>query len=151
MAEEQLSDEVHAHVTRLSAIADELVASGDLEKARQKYRAAFELLPEPREDWEAATWTIAAIGDTYFLEGKYDLSRDAFADAVRCAGGLGNAFIHLRLGQCCLELGDRERAADELARAYMAAGREVFENEDPKYFALVESVLKPPPGQDRLP
>jgi hypothetical protein len=60
-------------------------------------------------------------------------------------------FIHLRLGEIAFESGDRRRAADELARAYMGGGREAFATEDPKYLALVEEVLKPPKGQDRLP
>jgi hypothetical protein len=62
-----------------------------------------------------------AIGDLYFMAGKFEKSFGAFEDAVRCPGGLGNAFIHLRLGECCFELGQPDRAADELTRAYMGS------------------------------
>jgi hypothetical protein len=50
----------------------------------------------------------------------------------------------MRLGQCQFELGNKERAADELARAYMAEGSEIFKEEDPKYFAFLKTRLKPP-------
>ena len=66
-------------------------------------------------------------------------------------GTIGNPWVHLRLGQVKFELGDMKRAADELARAYMGGGRECLRDEDPKYFALVEEVLKTPPDMDRLP
>ena len=36
------------------------------------------------------------------------------------------------------------RANDELARAYMAAGKAIFDDEDPKYFNHLKTVLKPP-------
>jgi hypothetical protein len=68
-----------------------------------------------------------------------------------CPGTIGNPWVHLRLGQVRFELGQLELATDELARAYMGGGRDVFEGQDPKYFELVERVLEPPPGMDRLP
>ena len=33
-------------------------------------------------------------------------------------------------------------AADELARAYMGAGTEIFENDDPKYLEFLKTKLK---------
>ncbi len=32
----------------------------------------------------------------------------------------------------------------------MGAGREIFENDDPKYLAALATVMKPPAGQDSL-
>jgi hypothetical protein len=58
----------------------------------------------------------------------------------------GNPFLHLRLGQCRFELGDLDRAADELARAYMGDGEDVFEDEAPKYLAFLKTRLQPPSG-----
>ena len=145
-----MPDDIHDGVKQLCGEADDLADAGRFKEARDRYWAAFDLLPEPREDWEATTWIVAAIGDSFFLEKDYAHARDAFLDAVRCPGGLGNVFIHLRLGQCHYELGDERRAADNLTRAYMGGGREAFDQEDPKYFELLEQLLKPPAGQDRL-
>jgi hypothetical protein len=43
-------------------------------------------------------------------------------------------------------LGNELVALDELARAYMGAGKEIFQGEDPKYFELVKQNLKEPPS-----
>ncbi len=65
---------------------------------------------------------------------------------MHCPDAIGNPFIHLRLGQCQYELGNEEQAADELARAYMVAGDEIFDTDDPKYLEFIKSKIQPPPG-----
>lgn len=65
---------------------------------------------------------------------------------MHCPGAIGNPFLHLRLGQCQLELGNNDQAADELTRAYMAEGTTIFQDEDPKYLAFLKTQLKPPIG-----
>jgi tetratricopeptide (TPR) repeat protein len=126
----------------LCAQGDGLAAQKEFKQAFECYRDALNLVPEPVEDWEATTWILAAIGDLYFLMGNYEKAVRAFEDAVRCPGGLGNPFIHLRLGECHLELGHPERALDELLRAYMGGGRDVFQTEEPKYFEFLQSRVK---------
>lgn len=118
--------------------------------AFRAFRAALELLPEPVQNWNAAGWLLVAMGECAIRTGDFSAALAPLKDAMHCPGTIGNPWVHLRLGQCRLELGD-ERAADELARAYMGGGRALFEGVDPKCFALVEAVLKPPPGHDRLP
>lgn len=123
---------------------DDLADNGRYREAVEKYLQAFELLPEPKTDWEACTWLLAAIGDANFNSKNYEQASAALNDAMHCPGAIGNPFIHLRLGQSQFELGNLDRANDELARAYMGAGKEIFANEDPKYFAHLKTVLRPP-------
>jgi hypothetical protein len=52
-----------------------------------------------------------------------------------------NPLIHLRLGQLYHEGGKLEKAADELARAYMGAGGDIFIREDPKYFEFLKTKI----------
>lgn len=52
------------------------------------------------------------------------------------------AFIHLRLGQCQFELGERDRSADELTRAYMGDGMDILLQDDPKYLEFLESKIE---------
>jgi tetratricopeptide (TPR) repeat protein len=137
---------IHEEVTRLSADGDLLAEEGEYGEAVAKYIEALELVPEPRTEWEASTWLLTAIGDACFLAGGYPQARNALSDAMLCPGAIGNPFIHLRLGQAQLKLGNEERAADELARAYLKEGVAIFEDEDPKYLAFVKSKLAPPPG-----
>jgi len=59
--------------------------------------------------------------------------RGANFNAMHCPDAIGNPFLHLRLGQCQFELKALDRAADELMRAYMGGGPDLFKLEDPKY------------------
>lgn len=141
----ELSDETHEFIQALCKKGDALAKKGKYSAALEQYWAAWDLLPEPQTDWEAATWILAAIGDANFLGGDYVAGRDNLALAMNCPDAIGNPFLHLRLGQCQFELGNLDRAADELARAYMGAGSEIFEDAE-KYFAFLKTRLKPPGG-----
>jgi tetratricopeptide (TPR) repeat protein len=127
-----------------------LVAQRQFEQAYAFYVDALNLVPDPPEEWEATTWILAAVGDLYFLAGNMGRSVTAFEDAVRCPGGLGNPFIHLRLGECYFELDNLDRAADELTRAYMGGGREIFQKENNKYLQFLATRIRPPFGQAEL-
>ncbi len=150
MSEHTLDEALHGQIREFCAKGDALAEQREFEKAFGYYRDALNLVPEPMEDWEATTWILAAIGDLYFLDHKFEKCLRVFEDAIHCPGGLGNPFIHLRLGQCQYELGSPERAADELTRAYMGGGRELLEQDDPKYLQFLETRLKPPNGQSGL-
>lgn len=115
--------------------------ASDLQGALREYHAAWQLLPEPKEDWEAATWILSAIGDAHFQSRDFAHAVSALSNALRCPDALGNPFIHLRLGESQFEVGNMERAKDELTRAYMGGGRELFQSEDAKYIQFLESVL----------
>jgi len=138
-----LADDVHEHIQALCAEGDALAQRADYAAALANYWAAWDLLPEPKTDWRAATWILAAVGDANFAAGDFEAGRDNLSMAMHCPAAIGNPFLHLRLGQCQLELGDLDRAADELARAYMGAGAEIFEGAE-KYFAFLKTRLKPP-------
>lgn len=140
----ELPDEVHSKIEILSAQGNSLAESGKYREATEKFIEALELLPEPITDWETCTWLLVAIGDMNFLQRAYEPAKMALSDAMHCPNALGNPFIHLRLGQSQFELGNKERAANELSRAYMGAGKEIFEEDDPKYFEFLKTVLKPP-------
>jgi len=140
----QLPDPIYDKITACSAEGDALADDGSYREAIEKYLAALALLPEPKNKWNACTWLLVAIGDANFLSGNFEQSKDAFADAMHCPEAIGNPFIHLRLGQSQFELGNRERAADELCRAYMGAGKEIFEDDAPKYFEFLKTVIEPP-------
>lgn len=127
------------------------LAAGDLPGAWRDFVDALQLLPAPVEQWHAAGWLLVAMGECQFRGGRYEKAVGPFQDAMVCPGGLGNPWLHLRLGQSCYEVGEADRAANELARAYMGGGRTVFDGQDAKYFAIVEQVLKPPAGMERLP
>ncbi|RKH69746.1 tetratricopeptide repeat protein [Corallococcus sp. AB049A] len=139
-----ISDETHQRITDLCAQGDAAAGDGDFEQALKHFKAALALIPEPTRDHQQNTWVRAAIGDMYFQLERFEDCREHFREAVHSPGGLGNPFIHLRLGQSALELGDETRAADELARAFMGGGEELFEGDDAKYLEFIQSRLNPP-------
>lgn len=104
------------------------------------------MLPEPKEDWEAALWIRAAIGDVHFLRGDWQACRVVLQEAVKgCAGAIENPFIRLRLGQSLFELEELREAANWMAPAFLAEGKRLFVAEHPKYLAFLKGQLQPPP------
>lgn len=142
----ELHSKIHARIASLCAEGDELTDAGSHHDALVRYSTAWGLLPEPKMEWEAATWILAAMGDVHFVLKDFGACRDSMSKAVVCPGGLGNPFLHLRLGESCFELGDLERSADELMRAYMGGGAEIFREEDERYFAFLKTRAKAPPS-----
>jgi tetratricopeptide (TPR) repeat protein len=138
----ELADSVHAEIKRLCAEGDECARSDDYPKALSLYWTAWDALPEPKTEWEAATWILVAIGNANFIGDDFVAGLDNLSFAMRCPAAIGNPFIHLRLGQCQFELGNLDRAADELMRAYMGEGAEIFAEDDPKYLRFLATRAK---------
>jgi len=140
----EIPDSVHAEIQDLCAEGDVLVEMGEATQAYENYIAALALVPEPKETFNATTWILAALGDLYFNSKDFAQTAQVMTDAMKCAGGLGNPFLHLRLGQAQFELNNELRAADELCRAYIGAGKTIFEKEDQKYFEFLKTKITPP-------
>jgi hypothetical protein len=142
----ELPEHIHEQIKVLCEEGDALADRNELPAALERYWAAWDLLPEPQTQWQAATWILAAVGEANFLARDYKTGRDNLSLAMHCPDAIGNPFLHLRLGQCQFELGNLDRAADELTRAYMGAGNEIFEREDGKYLSFLRKRIQPPPG-----
>jgi tetratricopeptide (TPR) repeat protein len=140
----ELPDNIHAELKELCAEGDVLLQKHEFADAYKNYMSALRLVPEPKERYQATTWIMAALGDLYFQAKDFSQAEKVLSDAMHCVGAIGNPFLHLRLGQAQLELGNEQRAADELCRAYMGAGREVFAKEDRKYFEFLKTKITPP-------
>lgn len=147
----RLPEEAFAAMKAKAEKGERRMAAGDFRGAFGGFVEGLDLLPEPREQWHAAGWLLVALGENAIRAGHFQAAEGPLTDAMWCPGTIGNPWVHLRCGQMRFELGQMDRDGDELARAYIGGGREVFEGQDPKYFALVEQLLQPPPGVDRLP
>ena len=118
---------------------DELAQKGNqfeeeeqYEEAIQAWKEALSLIPEPQQFYSETIWFLAAIGDIYFQKKQYEKAHECF-DKARgnlSGEGYGNPFVMLRLGECCLEIGDEKNATEYLLRAYMFEGREIFEPDE---------------------
>lgn len=135
----ELDERVHEEIKAHCAHGDALAEAGKFEAAISDYNKAWKLIPEPKNEWEAATWVLAAIADASFLGGYLTSAREALEYGMTCPGAIGNPFLHLRYGQVLFEQHEEARATDELMRAYMGAGLEIFSTEDPKYLAFLRT------------
>lgn len=136
-----LDDEVDLAIQDLLDQADELAEESRFLDAIRVFAQALEKLPEPQMEYDYAMHGYAGIGDAHFLLKDFNSSLDAFEKAKMCEGGIANPFIHLRLGQCYLELKQEDNSADNLTRAYMSAGMEIFEDEDPVYLKFLKTKI----------
>ena len=125
-------------VEELCDAANEHFEADAIPAAIEALSAALDLVPDPKEEWEAATWIYASLGDAHYLVDDYAASKEAMFNALNCPDGQDNPFVHFRLGQSCFENEDAELAKKHLTIAYMLAGEEIFEDDDPKYLGVVE-------------
>ena len=124
----------------------EALADQDRESdALAKFQQAWLALPEPKNDHDLAVPILAAIADGWFHLGDWDRCDAAAQEALRIGADPANPFLRLRIGQALYELGDETEAANWLTMAYLSAGDDLFEGEDPKYLEFVHLKLLPPP------
>ena len=137
----ELSDEIYEKIEEYSEQGNDYCDNEEWEKAIICFNKALGLLPDPKEEWEAATWIYAALGDMFYFLEKYEEALDNLNYAMMCPNGMANPFILLRLGEAYYELDKKEQAKKYLLEAYMMEGTEIFEDEDEKYFDLVRELL----------
>jgi hypothetical protein len=138
----QLPSETCDEIDRLCLVGDQHVEAEEFSSALLAYWLAWDLLPSPKEQWEAAKWILSSIGNVHFLSKSFAAGRHSLFLAMRCYGALGEPFIHLRLGQCQFELGNYDCSLGELMCAYMSEGADIFGKDDPKYLAFLKTRVK---------
>ncbi len=138
----ELDDELYDRIDTLSEEGNIFAEEENFDLALAKFNEALVLVPEPKTEWEASTWLYASIADMYFNKNDFANAADAFYNAMNCPDGNTNPFILMRLGECLYETGNKEGAREHLLRAYAIESEEIFEDEDPKYFALIRNDVK---------
>lgn len=138
----ELNVAAYEAIKTFCAEGDRLADLRRYDEAVDEYNKAWLLVPEPQSDWEASTWILVAIADSCFHGGYKNSAREALEYALICPDSLGNPFLHLRYGQVLYDLGELDRAAEELMRAYMGGGNEIFDTEEPKYLDYLKTRAK---------
>jgi len=138
----QIPKNLYSRINELCQRGQSYEEKENFELAVKSYLEALALIPSPLTDWEASTWILTAIGDMYFLLSQYNSALPYLEGAMHCPDAIGNPFIHLRLGQVQYELGNANKAKDELTRAFLIEGEDIFSEEDPKYLTWVKIFQK---------
>lgn len=126
----ELPSKIYDEVDDLSTQGNDLMDDENFAAAIEKWTQALDLLPEPKVDWEAYMWLSASIGDAQYQQKNYELARNSFLDALNGPDGVENPFVHYRLGQCELKLGNEALGVESLLKAYMLDGEYIFLAED---------------------
>jgi tetratricopeptide (TPR) repeat protein len=137
----KVSEQLQSELDELAEEGNKYFDNNEYDKALEIWKRALDLIPEPKKRISETVWFLTSIGDIYFLQGKYEEAFDNFEDARNNLSGEGinNPFILLRLGQSAFELEKKELATENLLRAYMLEGKEIFEEDDKKYFEFLKS------------
>jgi len=136
----ELTDEIYNDIVKLTNKGNIFAEKNKFKDALDCFSRALDLIPEPKNDWEASTWIYTALGDVYFIKKEFEIASDNLFNAYSCPDGYTNPFILLRLGQSLLEINNVEKAKEYLLRAYMLEGDSIFENEEKKYFNLIKDL-----------
>ena len=137
-----IDDLSYSRILELSKQGDDYAKCKKFAKAIDSYYDALDLVPDPLEAYSATTWLLTAIGESYLLSGDCENASDVLEKAMHCPDAIGNPFIHLILGIAQFELGNLDRARDNLARAYMGGGKEIFSEDEIKYYEYLKTFMR---------
>ncbi|WP_062064939.1 tetratricopeptide repeat protein [Cellvibrio sp. OA-2007] len=126
----ELPDDIYTEIEELSEAGNQLCDDENFTAAIEKWNQALMLLPDPKSDWEAYTWLSASIGDALYQLKDFAAAREKFFDALNGPDGRENPFVHYRLGQCEIHIGNEENGINHLLQAYMLDGEDIFQAED---------------------
>ncbi len=116
-------------------------AKQDYDSALRLFYQAWVKLPKPQTREPDAETVLAAIGDTYYRMGKYELAIEALRSALACEQTSARSMVEMRLGQALLNTGHELQAITYLQRAYRLGGNDVFKDENPKYREAISEFL----------
>eukprot|EP01133_Synstelium_polycarpum_P002719 gene2719-3138_t len=136
---EELTSEQQKEINQYAQKGNDEMDNANYVHAIDWFSKALEIVPEPKDKWEATGWLTASIGDAYFSLMDYEEGAGNLQRSYQIYGPEeANPFILLRLGQCYFHLGNEQKAKEYLLAAYMLEGKELFEDEQ-LYFDFLQS------------
>lgn len=81
------------------------------------------------------------MADSYFNLINYEEGNNNYLQALKCPNGLDSGYVWLVLGEIYYELGNVDKAKEALMSTYIHEGKEIFEDEDDKYFSLIKNSI----------
>jgi predicted negative regulator of RcsB-dependent stress response len=73
----ELAETILREIQHYCSKGDILLEGNDATAAIAAYNKAWELVPDPKNEWEASTWILAAIADASFKGGYLTSARKA--------------------------------------------------------------------------
>lgn len=137
---QELTIEISEQIEALSEQGNDYMDEENYKEAMKVWKQALALIPNPQNAYAETQWLETSIGDAYFLSEDFMKALTHFQNAKNNLenNAYENPFIMLRLGQALLENQQPEEAKEYLLRAYMFEGKEIFKNDDEKYFTFLK-------------
>lgn len=153
LTQEQMESIVQ-EVQLLRAEGDAHMAKRKFNDAEQCYGQAWAAFAPNAYDDEEGFWLLMSLLDANFERTEYDGAMEVLGIAFRNFGeqAIGNPYFHLRAGQLkfCFDPQSNDTgpgsAFDELARALIGGGIELFDDEKDHWKKMITDILPPPNG-----
>ena len=81
----KLPNDLREMIDRLCQKGDQFAQIDQHDDALDQYEAAWELLPNPKTEWPAATWILMAVGDVYFEKRDFVAASQTLSKTAACA------------------------------------------------------------------
>ena len=111
------------------------------EEALDQFAAAWELLPNPKNQWQSANSILIVAIDIFFNKGDFIAAREILREFLESCDTEIHPMILWRFGQSLFETGDFDAAYDALEAASRLHGHDLFANDDPKYLEFVRTQM----------
>lgn len=134
----ELADELYNQLLALAEQGDSYAENNEFDAAIDQYQQALNLLPEPKSEWEAATWLYVALGDALFSENRLQEARNAYEAALISPDGNENPYIWFCLGEVFFSMNIPDKAKENFKIAYSLDGLNIFEDQNPAYLELID-------------
>ena len=74
----ELDPALYEKIKEHSDEGERLFYDGRFPEALEEYSKALDLIPEPKQRWEASVWVLAAIGDCHFWLKDFSAALECF-------------------------------------------------------------------------
>lgn len=126
-------------IDKIAKKGNKFLYKREYKKAIQMYKEIIDILPEPKEEWEAYEWANVSIADTYFIMKEYEMCIHYLNKVIQYTN---NPFIFLRYGQSYYYESNMLIAEKYLGKAFKIGGKDIFKDEDPCFLDLAKNGYK---------
>ncbi|GAA5093123.1 MULTISPECIES: tetratricopeptide repeat protein [Paenalcaligenes] len=120
-----LQEELYQSLYELADQGNIALDQGRYEEAIVLWQQALDVLPAPVNQWQAAFWLYASMGEALYQLERYDEATAVLEQAAHNPEGKENPYPYYMLGKCAWRSG-QDKAAKYLLKAYDLDGEGIF-------------------------
>lgn len=129
----EMDSNLQAQINKIAKDGDAQANKGNWAGQIEKYREIWDLIPEPKHEWDGGTWILGGIAEAYFQMKELESAKQFFNQSLKCHRGEENSFLHLRLGEINFDEKNLERARIHLKKAWDLSEGRAFAGEPKRY------------------